>query len=406
MNEQDIYIVGGVRTAIGDFGGALKGFMPADLATQVTREALSRSGVAPADVQHVVFGQVMPTSAKDAFLARVAALKSDIPYETPALTLNRLCGSGVQAIISSAQMMQLGEASITVAGGAESMSNVPFHDHTTRWGKKMGDAVLVDALTQGLQDPIGDYHMAITAENVAERHQVTRVEMDTLAVESHRRASSAISEGRFKEQILPIEIKTRKGTTVFDADEHPRADTSLETLAAMKAVFRKDGSITAGNASGINDGAAAVVLATGKEVAERGLTPMARIVAWSHAGVEPEYMGIGPVKAVPKALDKAGLTLDDIDVIESNEAFAAQACAVAKELGFHPDKVNVNGSGVSLGHPVGATGVILTVKCLYELKRIGGRYGLITMCIGGGQGIALIVENVAEDADASLAKAA
>ncbi len=393
---EDIYIVGGVRTAIGDFGGALKSFMPSDLATEVTKEALKRSGLAPADVQHVVFGQVMPTSAKDAFLARVAALKADIPSDTPALTLNRLCGSGVQAIISATQMMQLGEASITVAGGAESMSNVPFHDHTTRWGRKMGDAVLIDALTQGLQDPIGDYHMGVTAENVAERHQVTRLDMDTLSVESHRRASNAISEGRFKEQILPIAVKTRKGTTMFDTDEHPRADTTLETLAAMKAVFKQDGTVTAANASGINDGAAAVVLATGAEVQARGLTPMARIVAWAHAGVEPEYMGIGPVKAVPKALERAGLTLDDIDVIESNEAFAAQACAVAKELGYHPDKVNINGSGVSLGHPVGATGVILTVKCLYELKRSGGKYGLITMCIGGGQGIALVLENVAE----------
>lgn len=392
---QDIYIVSGVRTAIGDFGGSLKSFMPSDLGAQVIREAIRRAGVDPTDVEHVVMGQVMPTSMKDSFLARVCALKADIPVETPALTINRLCGSGVQSIVSCAQMMKLGEASICVAGGAESMSNVPFHDHTTRWGKKMGDAVLVDALTQGLQDPIGDYHMGVTAENVAQRHQVTRQEQDELSLQGHQRASRAIAEGRFKEQILPVEVKTRKGTVVFDTDEHPRADTTLETLAGMKAVFQKDGTVTAANASGINDGAAAVVLATGEAVQAKGLKPMARIVSWAHAGVEPEYMGIGPVKAVPKALERAGLTLDDMDVIEANEAFAAQALAVAKELGFDREKLNPNGSGVSLGHPVGATGTILTVKCAYELKRTGGKYGLITMCIGGGQGIAMVIENCA-----------
>jgi acetyl-CoA C-acetyltransferase len=291
-------------------------------------------------------------------------------------------------------MMQLGEAGITVAGGAESMSNIPYHDHGARWGKKMGDNVLIDALTQGLQDPIGDYHMGVTAENVAARHQVTRAEQDALSVEGHQRASRAIAEGRFKDQILPIEIKTRKGVSTFDTDEHPRADTTLESLAAMKAVFQKDGTVTAANASGINDAAAAVVLATASEVEKRGLKPMARIVGWAHAGVEPEYMGIGPIKAVPKVLEKTGLTLDQMDVIEANEAFAAQALAVAKELGFDRDKLNPNGSGVSLGHPVGATGTILTVKAAYELKRIGGKYALITMCIGGGQGIAMIIENV------------
>ena len=391
---EDIYIVSGVRTPVGDFGGALKSFMPSDLGAKVVTEALGRAGLAPADVQHVVFGQVMPTSARDAFLGRVAALKADIPHEVPALTLNRLCGSGVQAIVSAAQMMKLGEAGITVAGGAESMSNVPFHDHTTRWGKKMGNVTLEDALTLGLSDPMDEYHMGITAENVAERHQVTRNDMDSLAVTSHQRASTAIAQGRFKEQILPIEVKTRKGTVVFDTDEHPRAETTLESLGALKPAFKKDGSVTAGNASGINDGAAAVVLATASEVEKRGLKPMARIVAWGHAGVEPEYMGEGPIKAVPIALERAGLSLDQIDVIESNEAFAAQACAVAKTLGFDPDKVNPNGSGVSLGHPVGATGVIMTVKAIYELKRTGGKYGLVTMCIGGGQGIAMVIENV------------
>jgi acetyl-CoA C-acetyltransferase len=392
---QDIYIVSGVRTAIGDFGGALKGFLPSDLGSKVVAEALNRAGVAPGDVEHVVFGQVMPSSAKDSMLARVCALEAGVPYGVPALTLNRLCGSGVQAIVSAAQMMKLGEAGITVAGGAESMSNVPYHDHGVRWGKKMGDNVLIDALTQGLQDAIGGYHMGVTAENVAERHCITREEQDGLALEGHQRASRAIAEGRFKEQILPIEIKTRKGVTLFDTDEHPRADTSAETLATMKTVFKKDGTVTAANASGINDGAAAVVLATGAEVEKRGLKPLAKIIAWGHAGVEPEYMGEGPIKAVPVALKRAGLTLDQMDVIEANEAFAAQALAVAKELGFDREKLNPNGSGVALGHPVGATGCILTVKAAYELKRIGGKYALITMCIGGGQGIAMIIENVA-----------
>ena len=395
LESNDIYIVGAVRTAIGDFGGSLKSFMPSDLGSMVIAEAVRRAGVEPADVEHVVMGQVMPTSAKDQFLARVCALKADIPVGTPALTLNRLCGSGVQAIISAAQMMKLGEAEICVAGGAESMSNVPFHDHTTRWGKKMGDAVLVDALTQGLHDPIGDFHMGVTAENLAARHQVTRREQDELTVEGHQRASRAIAEGRFKDQILGVEIRSRKGVSVFDTDEHPRADTDMDTLGQMKAVFQKDGTVTAANASGINDGAAAVVLATGAAVEAKGLEPMARIVAWAHAAVEPEYMGIAPVKAVPIVLERAGLTLDQMDVIEANEAFAAQALAVAKELGFDRERLNPNGSGVSLGHPVGATGCILTVKCAYELKRTGGRYGLITMCIGGGQGVAMVIENVA-----------
>lgn len=392
---EDIYIVSGVRTAIGDFGGSLKGFKPSDLGGKVVTEALNRAGVSPSDVEHVVFGQVGNTSARDAFLARVCALNAEIPNEVPAFTLNRLCGSGVQAIVSATQMMKLGEASITVAGGAESMSNTPYHDHSTRWGQKMGNVVLEDALTVGLSDPIGDYHMGITAENVAERHQVTRQDMDALAAISHQRAARAQAEGRFKEQILPIEIKTRKGVVVFDTDEHVKGDTTVEVLAGMKPAFKKDGTVTAGNASGINDAAAAVVLATGSEVQKRGLKPLAKIVAWGHAGVEPEYMGEGPIKAVPIALKRAGLTLDQIDVIESNEAFAAQAAAVAKVLGFDPEKVNPNGSGVSLGHPVGATGVILTVKAAYELRRTGGKYGLITMCIGGGQGIAIVIESVA-----------
>ncbi len=392
---EDIYIVSGARTAIGDFGGSLKSFYPSELGTKVAAEAISRAGVEPKDVQHIVVGQVMPTSAKDSMLARTIGLDAGVPLETPALTLNRLCGSGVQAIVSAAQMMKLGEATITVAGGAESMSNVPYHDHGARWGVKMGNNMLVDALTQGLQDASGGYHMGITAENCAERHQVTREEQDALALEGHQRAVRAIEEGRFKEQILPIEIKTRKGVTIFDTDEHPRADTSAETLAKMKPAFKKEGgTVTAANASGINDGAAMVVLATGGEVEKRGLKPLAKIVAWGHAGVEPEYMGEGPIKAVPIALQRAGLKLEDMDVIEANEAFAAQALAVSKSLGFDREKLNPNGSGIALGHPVGATGAILTVKAAYELKRTGGRYGLITMCIGGGQGIAMIIERV------------
>lgn len=390
---EDIYIVSGVRTAIGDFGGSLKGFYPSDIGGLVAAEALARARVSPEDVDHVVIGQVMPTSAKDAMLSRVIALNAKVPSSVPALTLNRLCGSGVQAIVSAAQMMQLGEASITLAGGAEVMSNVPYHDHNVRWGKKMGDNLQVDALTEGLSDAIGGYHMGITAENVAARHGISREDMDALSVTSHQRAVQAISEGRFKQQILPVEIVTRKGTVVFDTDEHPRSDVTMESLAKMRPAFRKSGSVTAANASGINDGAAAVVLATGAQVKQRSLKPLARIVSWGHAGVEPEYMGEGPIKAVPIALERAGLGLDQMDVIESNEAFAAQAAACAKVLGFDPQKVNPNGSGISLGHPVGATGCILTIKAAYELKRIGGKYGLITMCIGGGQGIAMIIEN-------------
>jgi acetyl-CoA C-acetyltransferase len=390
----DIYIVSAVRTPIGDFGGSLKSFRPSDLGAMVVTEAINRAGIKPADVEHVIMGQVMQTGPKDQFMARVVGLKADIPVTTPALTLNRLCGSGVQSIISCAQMMQLGEAAITVAGGAESMTNVPYHDLEARWGKRLGNSVLLDALVEGLHDPIHEIHMAITAENVAERHQVTRQQQDELAVDGHLRAARAIAEGRFKEQILPVEIKSRKGTVVFDTDEHVRADTNIDALTSMKPMFKADGSVTAGNASGINDGAAAIVLATGEEVEKRGLKPMARIVSWGLAGVEPEYMGEGPIRAVPVALKRAGLKLEDMDVIEANEAFAAQALAVAKELGFDRDKLNPNGSGISLGHPVGATGTILTVKAAYELKRIGGKYALITMCIGGGQGIAMVIENV------------
>ena len=392
---KDVVILGGARTAIGDFGGALKDVAPARLGEIVIREAIARSGIAASDVQHVVMGQVIPTVPQDAYLARVAALKAGIPPEAPALTLNRLCGSSVQAIVSAAQMIALGEADFVVAGGAESMSRAPHYMTQARFGQKMGAVEMLDALVATLSDPIDGYHMGITAENVAELHHIDRDAQDAAATESHRRAAAAIADGRFREQIVPVEIKTRKGVVAFDTDEHVRADTTVESLGKLKPAFKKDGTVTPGNASGINDGAAALVIASADAAAAKGLAPRARILGWGHAGVDPAVMGLGPIHAVPIALKRAGLTLDRIDVIESNEAFAAQACAVAQELGFDPDKVNVNGSGVSLGHPVGATGAILTVKLLAELERSGGTYGLVTMCIGGGQGIALIVERLA-----------
>ena len=392
---QDVFIVGAVRTAIGDFGGSLKDLAPAELGRLVIAEAIRRSALLVDDVQHVVMGQVIQSEPKDAYLARVAAVSAGIPVGVPALTLNRLCGSGVQAIISATQMMQLGEASVTVAGGAESMSQSPHVLKSGRWGQKMGNTVMLDALLEVLSDPFEGFHMGVTAENVAKEYGIDREAQDRLAVESHQRAAHAIAEGWFKSQIVPVEIKTRKGVTVFDTDEHVRGETTVESLAALRPAFDKAGSVTAGNASGINDGAAALVLATGEVVTARGFKPMARIVAWGHAGVDPKLMGIGPIAAVPIALARAGLTLDQIDVIEANEAFASQACAVSQTLGFDPAKVNPNGSGIALGHPVGATGAIITVKALYELERINGRYALITMCIGGGQGIALIIERSA-----------
>ncbi|MWV28685.1 acetyl-CoA C-acyltransferase family protein [Aurantiacibacter rhizosphaerae] len=391
----EIYIIGAARTAIGSFGGSLASLRPAELGEIAIREAISRSGLGADKVQHVVLGNVIPSQPSDAYVARVAAVKAGVPIEAPAMTVNRLCGSGLQAIVSAAQMLALGEAEVAIGAGAESMSNAPHHVLKLRSGQKLGDAAMVDAMLGALTDPFDDVHMGITAENVAERCAISREEQDALAVESHARAARAIEQGYFKDQIVPVEIKSRKGTTVFDTDEHVKPGTSMETLAGLRAAFKKEGSVTAGNASGINDGAAAVVLATGEAVEAAGATPMAKILGWGHAGVQPEVMGLGPVKAVPIALERAGLTLDQIDVIESNEAFAAQACGVAKELGFDPEKTNPNGSGISLGHPVGATGAILTVKCTYELQRTGKRYGLMTMCIGGGQGIAMVIENCA-----------
>lgn len=391
-----VYLVAGVRTAIGDFGGALKDYAPADLGAKVIAEVIARASVRAADVGHVVMGQVIPIVPKDAYLARVAGINAGLPVETPALTLNRLCGSGVQAIVSAAQMIALGECAIAVAGGAEVMSRAPHHIAAARFGRKLGDIAMVDAMIEVLSDPFEGFHMGITAENVAADHAIDRAAQDAAAAESHRRAARAQDEDRFADQILPIEVQDRRSVRTFECDEHVRADTTPATLAALTPAFREDGTVTAGNASGINDGAAAVLLASEDAVARHGLQPMARILGWGHAGVEPRVMGIGPVRAVPIALARAGVSLDEMDVIESNEAFAAQACAVAAELGFDPNKTNPNGSGISLGHPVGATGAILTVKAMYELQRIGGRYALITMCIGGGQGIAMVIERVAD----------
>ncbi|WP_150292576.1 beta-ketothiolase BktB [Sphingobium estronivorans] len=391
----DVVIVSAVRTAIGDFGGSLKDISPSELGRLVIQEAVHRAGLLPADIQHIVMGQVIQSDPKDIFLARIAAVKAGIPTSAPALTLNRLCGSGVQAIVSAAQMIRLGECQTAVAGGAESMSRAPHIVPAMRWGKRMGEAPMLDAMLEALHDPFGHGHMGVTAENVAQRHAISRRTQDEAAVESHRRAARAMAEGRFEEQILPVEIRTRKGTTLFRTDEHVRAEADLDSMSQLKPAFLKEnGTVTAGNASGLNDGAAALVLMSGEEAARKSVQPMARILGWGHAGVDPEVMGLGPVKAVPLALKSAGLALSDIDVIESNEAFAAQACAVASELGLDPERTNPNGSGISLGHPVGATGAIITVKAIYELKRIGGRYGLVTMCIGGGQGIAMVIERI------------
>ncbi|MCC6491817.1 MAG: beta-ketothiolase BktB [Pirellulales bacterium] len=391
MSRQVVFL-SGVRTAIGGFGGSLKDVPPTDLAASCVREAVRRSQIEPGSVGHVVFGNVIHTDPQDHYLARVAGLKGGLPIETPALTLNRLCGSGLQAIISAAQSIMLGDADAAVAGGAENMSRSPYASTAMRWGARMGDAPLIDMMVAALSDPFDNCHMGVTAENVAKKWDISRESQDKLAVESHRRAAAAIEKGYFKEQIVPIEIKVKKETKAFDADETVRADATVEKMAALRPAFDKEGVVTPGNASSINDAAAAVVLMEAEAARRRGLRPMGRLAAYAHAGVDPKYMGIGPVPAVRSLLQKTGLSLGDVDVFEVNEAFAAQALAVARELDLPPDRTNPNGSGISLGHPIGATGCILAVKALYELKRTGGKRALITMCIGGGQGIAALIE--------------
>jgi acetyl-CoA C-acetyltransferase len=391
---REVVILAGVRTAVGKYGGALKDVPPADLAAQVTREAVRRAGVDADEVGHVVFGHVIHTEQRDMYLARAAAVNGGLPVETPALTVNRLCGSGLQAIISAAQTIALGEADVAVAGGAESMSRAQYWLPGLRWGQRMGDGGAVDAMVAALTDPFEACHMGVTAENIAEKWSITREDQDALAAQSHHRAAAAIADGRFVDQIMPVEIKGRRGTTVFAQDEHVRPDITLADLAKLRPAFASEGTVTAGNASGVNDAAAALVLADAATATAKGLTPMGRLVAYSHVGVEPRYMGIGPVPAVLSVLAKAGLELSDIDVFEVNEAFAVQALAVARDLGLPAERTNPNGSGVGLGHPLGATGAILTVKALYELARTGGRFGLVTMCIGGGQGIAAIFERI------------
>ncbi len=394
MSQREVVVLSGVRTAIADFGGSLKDIPPTDLAGQVVAEAVKRAGVAGEDIGHCVIGNVTHSDRRDMYMSRVAALKGGLPDTTPAVTVNRLCGSGLQAIVSATQMILLGDCDAAVAGGAESMSRVPYWLPSARFGARMGDSAMVDAMTGALTCPMGDTHMGVTAENIAEKWGISRQEQDALAVESHNRAERAINEKRFDDQILPIEVKTRKGVQVFEQDEHVRFGADMESFAKLRPVFKKDGTVTAANASGLNDAAAALVLME-KGVAEaKGLKPMARLVNYSFAGVEPEYMGIGPVPAVKALLDKAGLTVADIDVWEVNEAFAAQALAVCKDLELPMEKVNPNGSGISLGHPIGATGSLITVKALYELQRTGGRYAVVTMCIGGGQGIAALFERI------------
>ncbi|KAF1697276.1 acetyl-CoA C-acyltransferase [Pseudoxanthomonas jiangsuensis] len=393
MSQPEIFVAAAVRTAIGSYGGTLKDIPLHRLATHVVSAALAQSGV-PADrIGHVVFGNVIPTEPSDAYLSRIATIDAGIPQEVPAFNVNRLCGSGLQAIVSAAQSILLGDADVAIGGGAESMSRGPYLLPTARWGARLGDTPLLDYMNTILHDPWKHTHMGVTAENVAARYGISREAQDALALQSQHRAARAIAEGRFASQIVPLEIPARKGAVIFDTDEHVRPQVTAEQLAGMKPVFKNDGgTVTAGNASGLNDGASAVVLANGNAIKELGLAPLARLVGYAHAGVDPDYMGIGPVPATRKVLERTGLRLQDLDVIEANEAFAAQAAAVIQELGLDPERVNPNGSGISLGHPVGATGAIIATKAIHELHRSGGRYALVTLCIGGGQGIAAIFE--------------
>lgn len=393
-NTKEIVVLSAVRTAIGTYGGTLKNTPPTDLGALVVRKAVERATIKPTDVDHVVFGNVLHSEPRDVYISRIAAIEGGLPIETPAFTVNRLCGSGLQALVSAAQQIETGHAKVCVAGGAENMSRAPYHVQTARWGARMNDTQMLDAMVGALTDPFDNVHMGITAENIADKWNISREEQDELAAESQRRAQAAWENNHFEGQIVPVEIKSRKGTTLFEKDEHFRGDTTAETLAKLSPVFKKGGSVTAGNASGMNDAASALVLADAEYAAANNLKPLARLVGYSHAGCEPKYMGIGPVPAVKKLLDQTGLSIADFDTLEVNEAFAAQALAVIKDLGLPLDKTNPNGSGISLGHPIGATGALITTKAIHELHRINGRYALVTMCIGGGQGIAAAFERV------------
>lgn len=393
--SREVVVVSGVRTAIGTYGGSLKDIPPTDLAALVVKESLARAGVEGKDVGHVVFGHVVNTEPKDMYLSRVAAINGGCAQSTPAFNVNRLCGSGLQAIVSASQAILLGDTDVAIGGGAENMSRAPYASLVARWGARMGDAKMVDMMVGALHDPFHNIHMGVTAENVAAQFGISRDMQDALAVESHNRAQRATQEGRFKDQIVPVMLKSRKGEVAFDTDEHFRADAKLEDFQKLKPVFVKEnGTVTAGNASGINDAAAAVVLMEAGAAKARGLQALARLVGYAHTAIEPKIMGVGPISATQLVLQRTGLSISDLDVIEANEAFAAQACAVSQELGLDPAKVNPNGSGISLGHPIGATGALITVKALHELQRVQGRYALVTMCIGGGQGIAAIFERM------------
>lgn len=394
MTTREVVILSGVRTAIGDYGGSLKDTPATEMAALVVRESVRRAGIDPDEVGHLVFGNVIHGEARDMYLARVASIQGGLPQTTSSLTLNRLCGSGLQAIISASQNILLGDTDVAVAGGSESMSRGGYLLPTLRWGQRMNDVSSIDMMVGALTDPFDKVHMGVTAENIAAKWGISREDQDLFALESHRRANHAIRNGYFKSQILPIELKSRRGITLFDTDEHPRSDLTIESLSGLRPVFQKDGTVTAGNSSGINDSASSVVMMERDAAEARGLKPMARLVSYGHAGVDPKYMGIGPVTAVKNALKRAGLTVSDMDVVESNEAFSAQSCAVARELHLDPLRTNPNGGAVALGHPIGATGCILTVKAIYELHRTGGRYALVTMCIGGGQGIAAVFERL------------
>ena len=394
MAQREVVVTSGARTAIGGYGGSLKDIPPTKLGSVAIEEAVARAKIDPATVGHVVVGSVIHGEARDLYMSRVAALDGGLPVGTPCLTVNRLCGSGLQAIVSAAQHILLGDTDVAIGAGAESMSRAAYFLPSARWGQRMGDGQIIDAMTAALHDPFGHGHMGVTAENIAAKYGMTRDEQDAFALESHRRAAKALDAGYFKSQIVPVEVKAKKGPAQFDTDEHVRKDLKIEDLQKLKTVFKKDGTVTAGNASGINDAAAAVVLMEKSAAQKQGLKPLARLVAYAHAGVDPQLMGLGPIPAVKRVFEKSGLKPADMDVIESNEAFAVQAMAVTRDLGLDPAKVNPNGGAVALGHPIGATGCILTVKAIYELHRTQKRYALVTMCIGGGQGIAAIFERM------------